>query len=215
MMSMFPVLRSIVPTPSIPFYIGPSNCGISLVSLFPSISIPRVTMPIPSTSMPTSGSLSSGGQSFGFSMGSGSPSTSSNNLCGPISSSPVYLLGGICLVVLGLSLVRPGEIVHQEVLTFHGLSHLSLGLNPLEKIFHHGEIFPLLTHPVLGVSSLVLALRIFFLEGPHFPLGEIPLGEYLVLGVDMLLEVPPFLEALTLQKILKSPSGVVDTSPST
>jgi hypothetical protein len=74
---------------------------------------------------------------------------------------------------------------------FPWVSTPSLGAHPLGENFHHGEVFPLLTHQVLGVSSLGLTLGMFFLEGPHLPLGETPLGACLVLGEVMLLEVPP------------------------
>jgi hypothetical protein len=101
-------------------------------------------------------------------------------------------------VVLGLSLVRLGAVIILEVLNFHGVAHHSPGAHPLGE----NDFFLLFPHPVLGVSSLGLNLGISFLEIPHFPLGETPSGEFLVLGVVVLLEVPPSLGELTLQRPL-------------
>jgi hypothetical protein len=98
----------------------------------------------------------------------------------------VYLLDGVLLVVLGLSLVRLGAVVHLEVLNFLGLAHLSLGAHPLGENFHRGEVFFLCPHLVPGVSSVRLTLGTYFLEGPNSPLGE-----FLVMGAVMLLEMPP------------------------
>jgi hypothetical protein len=98
---------------------------MSVVSSTPSISIPSIPMPIPS--MPTSIFFSSGGMSFGFNMGSGAPSTSTNPMSGQHHQCVVYLLGGVCLVVLGLFLVNLGVVVLLEDFLFHGLAHLSLG----------------------------------------------------------------------------------------
>jgi hypothetical protein len=89
-------------------------------------------------------------------------------------------------MVLGLSLVRLGEVVHLEVLTFLRLANLSLGAHPLGGIFHRGEVFLLYPHLVLWVSSPRLTLGTYFLEGPYSPLGA-----FLVLGAIMLLEVSP------------------------
>jgi hypothetical protein len=59
------------------------------------------------------------------------------------------------------------------------------------KNFSPWEVFLLCPYLVLRVSSLGLALRIFFLKSSHLPWRETPLGSYLVLAEVMLLEAPP------------------------
>ena len=103
-------------------------------------------------------------------------------------------------MVLGLFLVMLGATIVPGVLTFHGVAHPSLGAN---------GIFLFFPHPILGVSSMGLNLGINFLEVPHFPIGETPLVEFLVLGVVMLLEVPPSLGALTFQMDPKPYSSTI------
>jgi hypothetical protein len=85
-------------------------------------------------------------------------------------------------VLLGLSLARLGKIIPQEALNFLGKANLSLGAHPLGEVLHLGDFFPLLTHPILGVSSLGLTLGIIFVEGPNLHPGA-----YLVLVSVMLL----------------------------
>jgi hypothetical protein len=84
-----------------------------------------------------------------------------------------------------------------EVFLFHGSTHLSLGAHPLGEI----GVFPFSIHMVLEVSSLGLALRTLFLEGP-FSL----LGYFLVVGLVMILPVLPSLRELTLQPFLDLPT---------
>jgi hypothetical protein len=63
-MSTLPPLRSIRPTLSISFYVGPLIWGTLVVSSFPSFSIPSVPTPITSTSLHTSRLFSSGGRAL-------------------------------------------------------------------------------------------------------------------------------------------------------
>jgi len=114
----------------------------------------------------------------------------------------LYPLGGIFLVVFGLSLVRLGAEVCLKVLVLRGLAHPSLGEHPLGDTFHSGEAFPLLTHLVLGVSSLGIILEMYFLEGVHLSLRATPSRARLVQGSSMIFEVPPFLGEITLQECL-------------
>jgi hypothetical protein len=76
-------------------------------------------------------------------------------------------------VVFWFSLVILGAIVHLEVLTFLGSAQIFLGTYPLGVFFHHGEVYILCLHLVLGLSSLGLNLGTYFLEVAPFPLRGI------------------------------------------
>jgi hypothetical protein len=65
------ILRNIGPTPSMFLSIGTYISRISVMSSFQSTSLPRISTPIPSISMPTCGSPSIRALSLGFIMGSG------------------------------------------------------------------------------------------------------------------------------------------------
>jgi hypothetical protein len=56
------------------------------MSSFPSVSIPNITMPVPSIMMPTSGYFCGGGSSLGFIMGGGTPSSSTIPMSRSVSS---------------------------------------------------------------------------------------------------------------------------------
>jgi hypothetical protein len=165
-MSTLPPLSSIRPTPSIPFYFSFSIWVMPTMSSSPSASLPNASTPNPSIMMPTFGSSSSQGMSFGFNMGSGIPSTSTIPMRDSVSYGTSSHFRWNMSSGFGPFPSQIGVVIHLEVLTFLGLAHLSLGV-----IFHHGEVFLLCPHLGLGVSSLRLTLGIFFLECPHLPSG--------------------------------------------
>jgi hypothetical protein len=82
-------------------------------------------------------------------------------------------------VVLGMSLVRMGAVVCEEVLTSHVLAHLSLGAHSSGVTFQIGEAFPLSIPQAPCDFSLGLVLGKFFLGSLHLSLGEIPSVERL------------------------------------
>jgi hypothetical protein len=146
------------------------------MSSFPSTSLPSIPMPIPSVSMPTTRSSSSGGSSLGFSMGSGIPSTSTIPMSGLTLSSVGLPFGWNIPSGFGAVPSQAGGSNTSGGFNFPWVSTpfprgTSLGGN-----FHNGEAIPLSIPPVLGGSSLGLVLGTHFLLGLHLPLGEIPLG---------------------------------------
>jgi hypothetical protein len=113
--------------------------------------------------MPTSGSFSSGGASLGFSMGGGNPSTSTNPMSGLTSLGVGVPFGWNISSGFGVVPSQDGGSSTSGGFNFPWVSTPFPGAHPLGEIFHNGEDFPLLTHLVLGVSSLGLILGIFFL----------------------------------------------------
>jgi hypothetical protein len=143
-MSTLPPLSSIRPTPSIPFYFGSTFWATLVMSSYLSISLSNASTPIPSILTPTFGSSSNGGSSFGLSMGSGIP------MSGPISYGTSSPFGWNMSIDFGpISRQTGGSSTYGDFNFPWARTHFHRE-HPLGEIFHHGEVFLLFPHLVLG-----------------------------------------------------------------